>query len=408
MIKSKIILALFILINNHAAQNSSDLITNILSEVNIDTLKKTVQILSGELLYNYNSSQVYITNRGGKSTENVIAGDFIGKKLNSFGLSAQSHDYRSNGRNIFAIQPGVANSTEVYIICAHYDNVNNPGADDNASGTAAVLEAARILSQYNLSCSIIYVLFDEEESGLIGSSFFSEKLHNESQQVKGVINLDMIGYDGNNNHAVEIHTQERGNSIDLADHILRLCKEYRIDLAPVIINPGTNRSDHASFWNYGWSAVLLIEELYGGDFNPYYHSLDDVISFFNMDYFYNCARLAIASIASIANETITGNSTDLRIENFSLKQNFPNPFNPGTVIEYSVPDNTHTLVTLKIYDLLGREITTLVNEETGPGNYSVNFKAYDGLTGYTLSSGLYLYTLRAGEYSETKKMILVR
>ncbi len=92
---------------------------------------------------------------------------------------------------------------------------------------------------------------------------------------------------------------------------------------------------------------------------------------------------------------------------FILKQNYPNPFNPSTTIEYSIP-NVETLhvtslhVSLKIYDVLGREIATLVNQKQAPGNFSVKFDAS------SLPSGIYFYTLRAGNFVATKKMILLK
>lgn len=85
---------------------------------------------------------------------------------------------------------------------------------------------------------------------------------------------------------------------------------------------------------------------------------------------------------------------------FYLDQNFPNPFNPSTIITYSLPVSSD--VTLKIYDLLGREITTLVNKFQTPGIHTINFNAA------SLSSGIYLYKLTAGKFSQTKKLILIK
>jgi hypothetical protein len=85
---------------------------------------------------------------------------------------------------------------------------------------------------------------------------------------------------------------------------------------------------------------------------------------------------------------------------FSLDQNYPNPFNPTTEIHYQLPENS--FVTLKVYDILGREVATLINERQNVGNYSVTFNA-----GH-LSSGVYLYRLQAGAYSNTKKLLLVK
>ena len=97
---------------------------------------------------------------------------------------------------------------------------------------------------------------------------------------------------------------------------------------------------------------------------------------------------------------------------FELKQNYPNPFNPTTTIKYSIPSviarsgatrqSAGMLVQLKVYDMLGREVATLVNKEQTPGNYSVEFDAS------RLSSGVYFYALKAGEFAATKKMILMK
>ena len=92
--------------------------------------------------------------------------------------------------------------------------------------------------------------------------------------------------------------------------------------------------------------------------------------------------------------------------NFALMQNFPNPFNPSTKINFTIPsvETTRRVVftTLKVYDVLGREVATLVNEEKPAGNYEVEFNAEK------LSSGIYFYELKAGSLILTKKMILLQ
>jgi hypothetical protein len=85
---------------------------------------------------------------------------------------------------------------------------------------------------------------------------------------------------------------------------------------------------------------------------------------------------------------------------FDLTQNYPNPFNPSTSIRFSIPQTSKVL--LKVYDVLGREVATLVNSEKAAGNYEVNFDASK------LASGLYVYTINAGNYSATKKMMLLK
>ncbi|MCG6961281.1 T9SS type A sorting domain-containing protein, partial [bacterium BMS3Abin03] len=93
------------------------------------------------------------------------------------------------------------------------------------------------------------------------------------------------------------------------------------------------------------------------------------------------------------------------VENFYLEQNYPNPFNPSTKIKFGIPDdagNGVILVTLKVYDILGKEVTTLLNEEKSTGKYEIEFD------GKELTSGIYFYKLKAGNFLQTKKMVFIK
>ena len=85
---------------------------------------------------------------------------------------------------------------------------------------------------------------------------------------------------------------------------------------------------------------------------------------------------------------------------FSLSQNYPNPFNPATKITYQLPKASH--VTIKVYDIIGNEIKTIVNQQAAAGEYSVDFNAYK------YGSGVYFYQMQAGNFIEIKKMILMK
>ncbi len=93
------------------------------------------------------------------------------------------------------------------------------------------------------------------------------------------------------------------------------------------------------------------------------------------------------------------------INNFKLFQNYPNPFNPSTEIEFRI--NKTSFVSLKVYDLLGNEVSTLVNETKSPGSYKVNFNSSNS-NGKNISSGIYFYQIKAGGYTQTRKMILLK
>ncbi|NWF48966.1 MAG: T9SS type A sorting domain-containing protein [Ignavibacteriaceae bacterium] len=114
---------------------------------------------------------------------------------------------------------------------------------------------------------------------------------------------------------------------------------------------------------------------------------------------------------SLAFGTLSYPITDIGYEgtpavtSFKLEQNYPNPFNPSTTIKFTVSSNVKgemSNVSLKVYDILGNEIETLVNEEKLSGNYQVTFDASK------LASGVYFYRMQAGSYFQTKKMILVK
>jgi photosystem II stability/assembly factor-like uncharacterized protein len=100
------------------------------------------------------------------------------------------------------------------------------------------------------------------------------------------------------------------------------------------------------------------------------------------------------------------NEIEVQVNNapagYSLMQNYPNPFNPATVIKYSVKENTHVL--LKVFDMLGREVATLLDDQKPAGTYTINFDA----AAAGLSSGTYFYTIKAGDFVKTKKMLLLK
>ncbi|MCH6575991.1 MAG: T9SS type A sorting domain-containing protein [Bacteroidetes bacterium] len=130
-----------------------------------------------------------------------------------------------------------------------------------------------------------------------------------------------------------------------------------------------------------------------------YHTLGDSITLFSS------ARLEISTTVEEYNEVLN---------TFNLQQNYPNPFNPSTTIKFSIPTSPQShpyqggeanydgLVNLKVYDIIGNEIASLVNEEKPAGEYEVIFDA----TG--LSSGIYFYRLTAGKYTSAKKLILMK
>jgi len=311
------------------SQSYDPFIQGLINQTNLDSLVYSVRVLSGEDSVTVGNTTVLIRNRS-ITKDNNLAADYIKQKLLSYGLDTYDQTYgRGKGkppklydRNIYAIQPGIHYPDEQYIICAHYDAVTDYCADDNASGTAAVLEAARILSNYQLDYTLIYALWDEEEIGLIGSGYYANQAFSNNDNILGVINLDMLGWDGDDDGLMDIHTRDIANSVALANLVYNIDSVYNLVLDPVTYNPGATNSDHNSFWNEGYSAIVFCETYWGGDFNPYYHTSSDRIDKFNLPYFHKLAKLAIGSISTLANGVPTPDIIPPEVINADLSDPF--------------------------------------------------------------------------------------
>lgn len=275
-------------------------VENILETVNIDSLQYFVNVLSGEIPVTINNQSEQILSRHTDHHGNELAATYLWKKLASYDITVASQ-WSGSIRNIIATQEGKDHPDQLYIIGAHYDCMPDssisPGADDNASGVATVLEAARILSQYETAYTIVYALWDEEEQGVHGSAYYASLAKDSNVDIVGVINIDMIGWDSDNDHTILINTRTEPNSFPLSDQALSVIEDYELDLVPMIISPGSG-SDNLPFWFFGFSAIG-IEEYYGVDWNDYYHTAEDRLDKFNITYFHESVKLAIGTIAEL-------------------------------------------------------------------------------------------------------------
>jgi len=307
-------LVLFALKTN--AQN----IQSIINQTSLANVTLYVNELSGEVPTIVGGNTVTITHRV-SNNDNNLAADYIKEKLTGFGLAITDQVYTpgaTGGRNIIATQTGVTNPNNIYVISAHYDSTHDHGADDNASGTAAIIELARILSQYCTDNTIIYALWDQEETGLNGSAYYAQQAQTNGDNILGVFNIDMMGYDGNDDKHFDIDVRPIANSIAMKDQIISVLNttSYGIDLIVNVVNPGSPDSDHSSFWNQGYSAILFGENWNTNDITTGYHSNNDRIGLFNMPYYHNMCKLVVAYITTVASpvfidKTVTQNTTTL-------------------------------------------------------------------------------------------------
>lgn len=382
-------------------------IVSIINKVSIDTLYENLKALSGEKQIMLSNTPTSISSRAYNNYGNLLAEEYLQLRLKQYGLNTSLQTFDGGGGNIIAVQRGITKPDQQVIICAHFDSRPYsgpaPGADDNGSGTSAVLESARILSQYKTDCTIIYALWDNEETGLNGSTYYAQLAKSKADNIIAVINMDMIGWDGNNDFLAEIHSRSVNKSNQIAMNLIKINADYGVGLNLVIVDPGSTSSDHSPFWNSNYSAVLLIENYTSRngirDFHPMYHTSLDNISYINKPYYEKCAKVSIGTLAYYAGIQTPSDVHQSVPLSYNLYQNYPNPFNPETKIKYSLDRDSQ--VKLTVYDALGRNVATLVDQFQIASHYEVNFK-----TGTTLASGIYFYVLSTGDHFSVRKMIL--
>jgi hypothetical protein len=185
------------------------------------------------------------------------------------------------------------------IFNAHYDSVaKGPGANDDGSGTTAVLAAAFALSHFTFNRTIKFVTFSGEEIGLIGSRVYTRDAYKHNESILVEINADMIGHDEGSRKMTVTATEDAGW---IADIFQRLNTNYTIGLT---VNRGNiNRvnhkmsgSDYAPFLAYGWESVCCWE----GDHDPNFHSAQDNLTNVNISYLVNTTRVIAATLAYLA------------------------------------------------------------------------------------------------------------
>lgn len=282
-----------------------ELVGGIIAAVNLDTLQQFVRELSGEVPVALQDTVVTLASRHRDYPGNALAADYLEQRLSGYGLPVTRQLFGETGENVYAIQEGTQGSAATagaYIICAHYDCYPDssiaPGADDNASGVALVLEAARLLSAMSTRWAVIYALWDEEEQGLLGSRYYTLIAARDGQPIRGVINIDMVGWDSNDDQVLSVNTGEVADSYDLSDTFVLVNDYYDIGLDVQLVDPGSG-SDNLPFWWYGFSAIG-VEEYYGGDWNAHYHTVDDRLHQFNLEYFHRASRAVIGALATLA------------------------------------------------------------------------------------------------------------
>lgn len=288
-------------------------VEEILAAIQPQTVADLLAGLTGEAQVTVGGEPVTLRNRNTLSEEDIeLATRYVFERFTEFGYAPQFYEWQGTffdiqGRNVIAELPGVGIADELVLITAHLDNMPEeeiaPGADDNASGCAAVLLAAKWLADFRFERTVRFVLFTGEEQGLLGSEAYAADLLKESRPVVAVINLDMIGYDSDDDGAMDIYTREPttpGYELDeeIANTFVQVIAAYELGLKAEIIPYSLGASDNWSFWTYGIPAILAIEDF--EDFNDDYHEVEDNIANLNLPYLTRFIQAAVGTLAHLA------------------------------------------------------------------------------------------------------------
>lgn len=315
----------------------------------------------------------------------------------------QQRNIQAGDVNVVATLPGTTHPEEIYIICGHYDDTSQmpydyaPGADDNATGTIAALEAARVLRDAEFEATLRFVCFSREEQGLIGSGAYVRDCYERGDSIAGALNFDMVGYvDVVPEDLDAIYNDASGW---LADAYEAAAGLYVPDL-PVLTKyaPSLSASDHASFWNYGYSSTCNIED--SNVPNPYYHRTTDRVSTLNFAFYTNVVRAAVATLAQMARV----DSVTASVPGAALAQELkvgPNPGRGEISIRMAAPAGVAGQV--MVYDVGGRLVKSIVPSVDGGIAEAVWHG--DDASGSKVSPGIYFFK-QQGAGRATKVILL--
>lgn len=352
-----------------------------MNQVSIENLTATVEYLQAYEERYYNSDKAY------------DAANWIQEQLDNLEVLETEQfpvDYLGNecAPNIIAIQWGTKNPEE-YVVCgSHLDSYSLsgmcPGADDNATGVASVLEAARILSQHNFERSIIYCAFGAEEIGLIGSQAYAEYCAEMGMNIVGYFNNDMNGY---LNPGDEIHIDLiYPNSVEpIGEYYMNLANVYFPEMQVRHVNFTQGDSDHTSFNNNGFMGIYPFEDYQ--NYSPYIHSGNDLIgpsvNSFEMSQRYAQMNIAcVSTLAVLDTESVSENIAN----NVAM---FPNPAKNELTLTSDYNGNSE----VQIINSVGQ----IVKEFSFVEETTVNINE--------LNTGVYFVKV-VGENTTTKKLVV--
>ena len=275
-------------------------VARMVSEVSRDRLEEVVKALAS------------IPTRFSPTSGCRVAGTSIYNFLSRMGIAVEYETFRYSsprvaasvpGRNVVATLPGTAVPERVLILGAHYDSTSKdefhvaPGADDNASGVAAILEIARVLATHRFSLTIRVIAFDAEELGTFGSEHAAQLAKSRQEKVAAMLNLDMVGFSDGGKRPLALAPDREDQW--LAEEFMQAASRYGVGIRLVRrASVRFARSDHASFWAAGYPALDIVEDQ--PDNNPHYHHSSDTPNTLDFDFLTAVTRATLATVATLA------------------------------------------------------------------------------------------------------------
>jgi len=275
-----------------AVVGNDSLVAAITALVNPDTIRWFIQSL-----------QDFGTRYAGATTRDSVAGWIRSQFLRMGYTDVSFQEFTWSGlvqKNVVAVLPGPQPSGETVVVGGHHDSnsfgnpmVSAPGADDNASGTAAVLEIARVLKAagYEPELSIRFMTFAAEEVGLLGSWVDAGAARQSGEAIRLMVNHDMIAHTLSAPGASSVDLNYYTGAEGYQDLAMQTVRDFTI-LTPRMGTPNSGGSDSYSYWREGFPAIYFEER----DFSPYYHSPQDILANATVDY---CAEVIRASCATV-------------------------------------------------------------------------------------------------------------
>jgi aminopeptidase YwaD len=350
-----------------ASQESSDIL-QMIQQVNASQLRSYIQHIS----------QFGPHPTG--STACIALATYLYDTLGSFGLPVQYDPWfykLRTGKNIEATLQGTSNPNGIVIISAHYDSVKvSPGADDDGSGVAAVLAVADILSKNHFNSTIRFVLFSGEEQGLLGSHEYAQDAYQNHENIIADLNLDGVGYAATTEDGSLIKHHTNNQSAWMVDISQAIATTYWDEIQLNVLRlPPVSFSDHASFVTYHYDASYLLEYT----LNPYYHTSNDTLDHMNITYLTKVCKLAVGTLATIAQLYPLLADSDLTISLRGSIISYPTQFSVRVENNKAMLDSANVTITIMIRNLRTGQLVNILND---PYNRTCNWTFTEEITDF--------------------------